>query len=283
MLDFGVIDAHVHLLDQRRLRYSWAAGAPALARDFTLDDLARAARPYEIEGAVFVEVDVDAPLHLEEAEWVAETARTDARLRGAVVSLPLERGAAIEPDIARVAALKTTRGVRRLIQNQPDPDFCLRPAFLEALKLLPKYGLSFDVCIFHPQFAAALEMVRRAPDVSFVLDHIGKPGIKGGLVEPWRSQMRELAALPNVVCKLSGVITEADHRDWTATQVRPYVEHAIACFGPDRILYGGDWPVVTLAGDYVQWLATLEAAATDFSAAERRKLFRDNAIRVYRL
>jgi len=283
MLDFAIIDSHVHLLDQRRFGYSWAAGAPALARDWRLDDLVRAAAPYEIEGVVFVEVDVDDPQYLDEADWVEATAQADARLKGAVVALPLERGAAIEPEIARVAALKTTRGVRRLIQNQADPDFVLRPGFLEALKLLPKYKLSFDICIFHRQLAKTLEMVRRCPEVRFVLDHIAKPGIKASVIEPWRSEMTELAKLPNVVCKLSGVTTEADHAAWTPAQLRPYIDHAIACFGPDRILYGGDWPVSTLAGDYLQWLTLLEAATTHFSAAERRKLFRDNAARVYRL
>jgi L-fuconolactonase len=283
MLDFAIIDSHVHLLDQRRFGYSWAAGAPALARDWRLDDLVRAAAPYEIEGIVFVEVDVDDPQYLDEADWVAATAEADARLKGAVVALPLERGAAIEPEIARVAALKTTRGVRRLIQNQADPDFVLRPPFLEALKLLPKYGLSFDICIFHRQLGKTLEMVRRCPEVSFVLDHIAKPGIKASVIEPWRSEMTELAKLPNVVCKLSGVTTEADHAAWTPAQLRPYIDHAIAGFGADRILYGGDWPVSTLAGDYLQWLTLLEAATTHFSAAERRKLFHDNAARVYRL
>ena len=173
--------------------------------------------------------------------------------------------------------------MRRLIQNQADPDFVLRPGFLEALKLLPKYGLSFDICIFHGQLGKTLEMVRRCPEVSFVLDHIAKPGIKDVPVEPWRSEMTELAKLPNVVCKLSGVTTEADHAAWTPAQLRPYIDHAIAGFGPDRILYGGDWPVSTLAGDYLQWLTLLEAATTHFSAAERRKLFHDNAARVYRL
>lgn len=283
MLDFPIVDGHVHLLDQKRFGYAWASGAPALARDWRLDELVRSAKPYQIEGIVFVEVDVDMPQYLDEAEWVDELARSDGRLMGAVVSLPLERGAALEGEIARVAGLKTTRGVRRLIQNQPDPDFPLRPAFIEALKLLPKYGLSFDICIYHPQMAAAREMARRCPEVSFVLDHIGKPGIKDGLVEPWRAQIAELARLPNVVCKLSGLVTEAEHEAWTPAQLRPYIDYVVACFGPDRILYGGDWPVSKLAGDYLQWLTTLEAATAHFSDEERRKLFRDNAKRVYRL
>jgi L-fuconolactonase len=283
MLDFPIIDSHIHLLEPKRFGYAWAEGAPALKRDWTPDDLVRAVKPYQIEGFVFVEVDVDMPQYLDEADWVEEIAERDSRLKGAVVCLPLERGAAIEPEIARVAALKTTRGVRRLIQNQADPEFMLRPAFLEALKLLPKYKLSFDICIFHTQLANTIEMVRRCPEVSFVLDHIGKPGIKDGLVEPWKRRIAELAQLPNVVCKLSGVTTEAEHSSWTPAQLRPYIEHVIDVFGIERILYGGDWPVSELAGDYLQWLTTLEQATTDLSEGERRNLFRDNAIRVYRL
>ena len=283
MLDFPIIDSHVHLLDQRRFSYGWAKGAPSLARDWTVQDLARAAKPYQIDGLVFVEVDVDMPQYLDEADWVEQLAGGDSRLKGAVVCLPLERGAALEPEIARVAKLKTTRGVRRLIQNQPDPDFVLRPGFLEALKLLPKYKLSFDICIFHHQLTNTLEMVRRCPEVSFVLDHIGKPGIAAGLVEPWRAQIAELAKLPNVVCKVSGVTTEADHRAWTPAQLRPYIDWVCDQFGIERILYGGDWPVSQLAGDYLQWLTTLEQATKDFTEGERRNLFRDNAIRVYRL
>ncbi|HLX99569.1 MAG TPA: amidohydrolase family protein [Roseiarcus sp.] len=283
MIDFPIIDSHIHLLDQQRFGYSWAAGAPALKRDWTPDDLANAAKPLEIEGFVFVEVDVDMPRYLDEAEWVDGLAKRDRRIRGAVVCLPLERGGAIEPEMARVARLKTVRGVRRLIQNQPDPDYVLKPGFLEAIRLLPRYDLSFDVCILHPQMANTLAMMRLCPEVSFVLDHIGKPAIKAGLIETWRAQIREMAALPNVVCKLSGVTTEAEHKTWTRDQLRPYIDHVIGCFGPDRILYGGDWPVSELAGSYLQWLATLDWATAGFSAGDKRKLFRDNAIRVYRL
>ncbi len=283
MLDFPIIDSHIHLLDPARFGYSWASGAPKLNRSWTPDDLINAAKPYVLEGLVFVEVDVDMPQHLDEAEWVNALATSDSRVLGAVVALPLERGAAIEPEIARVAKLESVRGVRRLIQNQSDPEFMLRPGFVEALKLLPRYDLSFDICIYHNQLANTIEMVRRCPEVSFILDHIAKPGIKAGFLDPWRDQLRRLAALPNVVCKLSGVTTEADHAAWTRNQLRPYIDHVVDCFGPERLLYGGDWPVCELAGSYLQWLATLEWATAGWTELDRRKLFRDNAVRAYRL
>jgi L-fuconolactonase len=175
------------------------------------------------------------------------------------------------------------RGVRRLIQNQPDPDYVLKPAFLEAVRLLPKYNLSFDICIFHHQLPNTLEMVRRCPDVAFVLDHIAKPAIKTGLLDPWRQQIREMAAMPNVVCKLSGLTTEADHNAWTREQLRPYIDHVIESFGPHRVMYGGDWPVSELAGAYVRWLETLDWATASLSPSEKRDLFRNNAARAYRL
>jgi len=281
MLDFGIVDAHVHLMDRRRFNYGWTAGLAPLQGDFALDDLMRQARPYRIEGAVFVEVDADKPM--EEAHWVDDLARADKRVRGSVVSLDLERGAAVEPDLARLAALKTTRGVRRLLQGEADPDFALRPDFLAGLKLLPKYALSFDVCVRGPQMPMVLEMARRCGDVSFVLDHIGKPDIKVGTAAPWKGAIAELARLPNVAVKLSGLTTEADLRSWTPAQLKPFIDWVCENFGVERILYGGDWPVCRLAGDYLQWLVTLEHAVGDFSEGERRNLFADNAIRIYRL
>jgi L-fuconolactonase len=284
MFDFPIVDAHVHLVDRHRLAYSWMSGAPALNRDWTPADLTARSRPYEIGGYVFVEVDVDAPQHMIEAAFADGVASTDPRLRGCVASLPLEQGpAAVEADMARLAALGSVRGVRRLIQDHPDPEFMIRPEFVAAIKLLPKYNLSFDLCIKHPQFANTLELVRRCPEVSFILDHIAKPGIAAGLIDPWRAQLREMAAFPNVVCKLSGVMTEADHAGWTREQLRPYIDHAIECFGFKRLMFGGDWPVVELAGAYTQWLAVLEWATAGCSEGERRQLFRETAIKAYRL
>ncbi len=283
MIDFPIVDTHVHLLDQKRFSYSWASDAPKLARDWTPENLTEVARPNTIESFVFVEVDVDMPQYLDEADWVQSIANRDTRLKGCVAALPMERGPSIELEIARLAGLPVMRGVRRLIQNQPDPEFMLQQDFLAALRLLPKYNLSFDICIFHHQLPNTLEMVRRCPDVSFVLDHIAKPGIEAGLLDPWRQHIRDMAALPNVVCKLSGVTTEADHATWTREQLRPYIDHVIESFGFDRIMFGGDWPVVELAGTYRRWLEVADWATADASAEERRKLFRDNAIRCYRL
>jgi L-fuconolactonase len=282
--DFPIVDAHVHLYDPKRVSYAWMAKVPLLNRLHGPAYYDERTRPVQIEGIVFVEVDADESAQRDEVLWVGETAKSEPRLKAIVASLPFEKGSAIEADLAIFAGMPLVRGVRRLIQGHVDePGWCLRPGFVEAVKLLPKYGLTFDICIHHPQMADAIELVRRCPQVSFILDHIGKPGIKDGITEPWRRQMRELASLPNVICKISGAVTEADHRNWTYDQVAPYVAHAIESFGFDRVAFGGDWPVAELAIGYSAWVAMLDRIIAGASAADLQKLYRDNAIRFYRL
>ena len=284
MLDFPIIDAHVHLTDVQRFQYTWMSGAPALNRTWTPADLLARAKPYDIGGFVFVEVDVDAPLHVDEAVWAAGIAVHDPRLKAVCASLPLELGPeAVEADLSRLAALPAVRSIRRLIQDRPDPAFMLQAPFVEAVQRLPAQKLAFELCIKHPQFANTIELVKRCPDVSFILDHIGKPGIAAGLIEPWRAHISELSRLPNVVVKLSGVTTEANHTAWSREQLRPYIDHVLDRFGFSRTMYGGDWPVCELAGHYLQWLTTLEWATADASPGELRSLFRDTAINAYRL
>src|SRR5688572_21207806 len=283
MIDYPIVDSHVHLCDPKRFGYSWTRNAPSLNRRVLPDDLTKAAAPVKIEQFVFVEVDVDVPQHLDEASWVSELARSDPRLTGMVAALPLERGAAIEPELEQLARHKLLKAIRRLIQNQPDPDFCVRPDFIAGLKLLPRHDLAFDICILHHQMPNVLRMVRQCPEVRFVLDHIGKPGIKAGLIDPWRQHLRELASMPNVVCKISGVATEADHSNWTREQLRPYIEHAIESFGFDRIMFGGDWHVSELATTYPEWVEIVAWVVEDCTPEEKRKLFRDNALSTYRL
>ena len=287
MIDFPIIDSHVHLCDPERLAYSWTANAPSLKRRVLPADFARAAAPVQIDRFVFVEVDVDYPQHLVEAAWVDGLAQSqpkaEPRIAGLVAALPLEEGPRIEGGLQELLALKALRGVRRLIQNQPDPEFCTNADFIAALKLLAPHDLSFDICVFHHQLPSVIRMVRACPEVRFVLDHIGKPAIKAGILDPWRSHMTELASYGNVFCKISGVATEADHGNWTREQLKPYIVHAIEAFGFDRVMYGGDWHVLGLAAPYPKWVETLEWVIAGASAGDRRKLFRDNAVNFYRL
>jgi L-fuconolactonase len=283
MPDFPIVDAHVHLTDVKNLGYGWTKSAPVLNRSVLPADLFKAAAPVQIEKFVFVEVDVDMPQHVAEAEWIDGLAKAEPKLAGMVAALPLEQGKAVEADLARIAALKTARGIRRLIQNQPDIDFCIQPKFIEGLKLLPKHDLVFDICVFHIHMPNVIKMVQQCPEVRFVLDHIGKPGIKAGIADPWRQHMKELAKLPNVTCKISGVSTEADHRNWTREQLKPYIAHAIDAFGFERCMYGGDWHVLELAGTYPQWVEVVDWVIEGATAAEKRQLYRETATRVYRL
>lgn len=283
MIDHKIVDSHVHLADPSRFSYGWTAAAPSLNRTVMPADLTAAAAPYEIDRFVFVEVDVDPPQEIAEAEWVVSLAQEEPRLQGIVACARLEQGAAVEADLEKLAALKNVKSIRRLIQNQPDPEFCLRPDFLEGLALLPRFDLSFDICIFHHHLPNVIEMVRRNPDVRFVLDHIGKPAIREGLTEPWMANIRTLAGFENVFCKISGVVTEADPASWTLEEVRPYIEHAIESFGFERCMYGGDWHVVELACPYPRWVETVDTVTAGASAHERQKLFRDTAISFYRL
>jgi L-fuconolactonase len=279
--EFSIIDAHVHLYDPARLRYPWMAAHPSLNRPHLPADFTAACGPVPVDGMVFVEVDAAPEDRLEEARWVAGLAQSDPRIRAIVASAPLELGAAAEPHLERLRDIPLVRGVRRLIQSEPDPEFCLRPGFVEGVRLLGRYGFSFDICVYHGQLGAAVELVRRCPEIRFVLDHVGKPGICAGLTEPWRRHIREIAALPNVWCKLSGMATEADPAAWTQDDLRPYIDHVIACFGFDRLMFGGDWPVSTLATDYPRWVQTVEWATRSCSADERRRLFGDNALAFY--
>jgi len=284
MPSFPIVDTHVHLYDPGALPYSWTKGSDVLDQKSLPDRYFERTAPVEIEALVFVEVDIDAGHHLDEARFITRLADTEPKLRGMVGHLPMTKGAAIAEDLEVFAGLPLARGVRDLIQKHADePGWCLQPAFVEAVKLLPRYGLSFDICLIHPQMQDAIELVKRCPDTRFVLDHIGKPGIKAGAFDPWRADLKALAELPNVSCKISGVATEADHAAWTEEQLAPYIAHAIESFGFDRVMFGGDWPVSELAIRYAEWVAIVDRVVAGASEEEKRKLFRDNAIAFYRL
>lgn len=279
----AVVDSHIHFWDPNHLRYDWLSGAPAIHRPFLPKDLARAAAGVDLQGIVFVEADLHPDHRLAEATWVSELAEREPRIQAIVASAPLELGtAAVRPHLEALARNPLVRGIRRLIQSEA-PGFCTQPDFVAAVQALPGYGFSFDICIKHHQMADAIRLVEQCPQVNFVLDHFGKPAVKEGLLDPWREQLRTLAGFPNVVCKISGLATEADHQHWSREQLKPYIDHALSVFGPDRVLYGGDWPVSTLAIGYQEWIDVINWATPNLSDAERHKLFVENARRVYRL
>lgn len=282
---FPIIDTHVHVYDPAAVAFPWMAEVPLLNAPHGPAEFSAAIAPVEVEKYVFVEVDAGPGQHLVEARWVEALAAEDPRLSAIVASMPLEEGAkAVEADIAAFAKMPLARGVRRLIQGHVnEPGWCLRSDFIDGVKVVAANGLHFEICIYHPQMSDAVELIRRLPDVRFVLDHIGKPGIKAGVKAPWADLMREMAALPNVVCKLSGVVTEADYATWTYDQVAPYMTHTIDCFGYDRIMFGGDWPVMNFATRYPDWVALVDRVTEGVPEADLRKLYRDNAIRTYRL
>lgn len=284
MIDFPIVDTHLHLWDPAYLRYPWLDGNPILNKPYLLADYNRHCGPVQVEKMVFLQCEVDFSHFREEAAWVSELAKEDTRIAGIVPWAPLEKGEAVRTDLeALLAENPLIRGIRRIIQFEPEPDFCLQPDFVRGVQLLADYGLSFDICIAHPQLANTIKLVEQCPNVNFILDHIGKPDIKAQLFEPWRSELRTLASFPNVWCKISGLVTEADHEKWTPADLRPYIDHVIETFGFDRVLYGGDWPVAYQATEYPRWVETLTWAVQGTSDEEQRKLFRENAISFYRL
>jgi len=279
--DLPIVDSHVHLWDPHRFRMPWLDDNARLNRPFGLSDLFEAAAGLQLAAMVYVQVDTTPAYGLLEAEWVAQLDRSVA---GIVAWAPVEDGAPLRTYLGRLlSANSRLKGVRRLLQSEPNPDFLIAPDFFTGLQMLPEYNLSFDICVRHAQLARTIDMVRACPQTSFVLDHLGKPDIRNTRFDAWRDHISELAGFSNVSCKISGLVTEADLTLWTSNDLEPYVSHALRAFGEDRVLFGGDWPVVTMASTYRRWVDTLDSLTSDLSVEAKRNLWAENARRVYRL
>jgi len=277
------VDAHCHFWDGARLSYPWLADAPAIAGPHTPAELTTAAGARLPRQIVFVEADADPRQARDEVRWMDELAAREPRIAAIVAQAAVDRGADTDAALAALAGHARVRGVRHLIQGHPEPDYCLRPAFVAGVRRVGERGWTFDLCVKHAQLAACVGLVRACPGTSFVLDHAGKPDIRRGMLDPWRVHIAELARLPNVVCKLSGLVTEADPATWTPAALRPYVDHLLRCFGPERLLFGSDWPVVDLAASYGRWLDTALDFLAPLSPGERAAVLAENARRIYRL
>ncbi len=283
-LPVPIVDAHVHLWDPGQERIPWLAGNALLNRRYDVTTYQEHTASTAIGRMVYVQVDVVPADAFREVDWVIAQAAKDPRLGAIVAWAPLEDGDGVRAHLRNLRALDPrVVGVRRNIQAEPDPAFCLRPGFVEGVHLLGEYGLSCDLCLTHHQLPSAIELARQCPETTFILDHLGKPAIAARQLDPWREHLAALATLPNVACKVSGVVTEANHARWTVDDLAPYVAHALAVFGEDRVLFGGDWPVILLASSYQRWIETLHELTSHLSVDARRHLWADNARRLYRL
>ncbi|WP_133903245.1 amidohydrolase family protein [Actinophytocola oryzae] len=267
-----MVDAHHHLWDPRRRTYDWLAGLDAIGRPYTEADL-RAVTPAAATVLVQTVSSVE-----ETVEFLA-VAESSSLVAGVVGWVDLTA-----PDVAeRLAELGDGPlvGIRHQAQDEPDPDWLVRPEVVRGIRAVAAAGLTYDILVKPEQHEAAVELADAVPGVRLVLDHAGKPAIADGGYEPWAAFLTSIAARPNVFCKLSGLVTEADWTRWTVDGLRPYAAHVLETFGPDRVMFGSDWPVCELAATYDQ----VYSAARDFTAAlstsERAEVFGGTAARAY--
>jgi len=279
----AIVDSHVHLWNPERMRYAWLNKLPALNRAFLPADFADACAKTPVRKMIFVEGGRNPAQALTEVDWVCAAAKKLPSLRGIVAHAALEKGRRIRVDLMLLASRPLVKGVRRLLQGESRADFCLKPEFVAGVKLLAEFDFTFDICVRHEQLSAVTELVQRVPEVEFVLDHFGKPPVRTGKIERWTSEIKALAQLPNVSCKISGLTTEADWKTWQPENLKPCFETVLAAFGWDRVMFGSDWPVCTLATDYRRWVETVAALTASAKGADRKKLFQTNAERIYRI
>ncbi len=278
-----IVDTHVHFWDPARLSYPWLAAVPTLNRAFLPSHYAAEAPLPNVSKWVFIECGCDPMRALEEARWVAGLAATEPRLHGIVAFAAVERGAAVRETLAALGEIALVVGVRRNIESETDPEFCLTSEFIAGVRELSAFDYSFDLCVRHHQLPAVIELVHRCPEVRFVLDHCGKPAIRDRVFDPWREHIRQLAAQPNAQCKISGLLTEADLADWQTTDLRAVVDHVLDSFGLDRVMLGSDWPVLRLASGHERWFEALEYCLAGVAPAARARLYQRNAETFYRL
>jgi len=283
-VDIPLIDSHVHLWDPGRLRYAWLDDVPPLNRPYLLPDYDQSRGSHTVEKIVYVQCEAAPTQMIDEVKFITDLAAGDDRLAAIVARAEVEHGNDVRKHLDALQEFPLVRGVRRLLESEEDPAFAAQSSFIEGVQALADYDYSFDICLQgDEQFASAVTLVDRCPNVRFVLDHIGKPDIKNARMDPWRKHLRALAAMDNVHCKLSGLVTEADHENWTPDDLKPYIHEVLDAFEEDRLMFGSDWPVLELASTSNRWITTLNEATSDLNETTRKKLFHDNARNFYQL
>jgi L-fuconolactonase len=285
-----IIDTHQHLWDLKKFRLPWLKQVPKLNRSFLMEDYVKATGELgvyvaaRVVKAVYMEVDVAPEQQQAEADYVLDLCRRgNTPTVAAVVS-----GRPASDDFARyVTPFKGSpfiKGIRQVLHD-PDtpPGYCLDPKFVRGIRLLGELGLSFDLCMRAAELPDAARLLDACPDTRFILDHCGNADVRAKDRSRWQKDIAEVAKRKNVVCKVSGIVVSAAPGPWGPDDLAPIVHHTLNVFGPERVLFGGDWPVCTLAASLRQWVEALRAIVRTRPEAEQRRLFHDNAVRVYRL
>jgi len=291
MPDFPIIDAHLHVWDQERLKYSAFEGSPLFGRPYHVEDYRRDCGDLDVEAMVFLECYADfwegGGQYLEEVAFVEAEARRDARIRRIVAMAPLEWGRAAEPMLAEMRDHHPlVGGIRRIMEFDADPRaLTMSQGFIDGVNLLERFGWTFDINPNHTQMDIIREWLPKiSAGVPMILDHCGKPGIAEGRIAQYREDVKDLARYPNLWIKLSDLPPYAGP-DWTRADLRPYIEATLEAFGPERTVYAGDYPILLQSTTLTEWVDILDEAFADLglSAAETRRIYRDNAISFYKL
>jgi len=274
------IDSHQHYWHFNTADYGWMGeNMSVIKRDFLPTDLLPELKSIDFDGSVAVQ----ARQSLEETNWLLQLADEHPHIKGVVGWLDLQSEQA-EEQIAAFAKHPKAAGVRHVIHDEEDLDFMLRPAFIRGVQLLEKYDLVYDILIFPTHLANTIEFVKQFSDKQiFVVDHIAKPLIKDGIVSPWKEDIVALAKFPNVYCKVSGMVTEADWNTWKPENIRPYLDVIMDAFGPERILIGSDWPVCLVAGKYSEVMQVVTDYISTFTEKEQALMLGENAAKAYRI
>jgi L-fuconolactonase len=270
------IDSHQHFWNYEAAQYGWITPGTPLHRDYVPADLKGELQAARIDGCIAVQ----ARQELEENRYLTDLAAHNSFILGVVGWIDL-RSEMVAQQAAEFRRMPKAVGVRHVVQGESDPDFMARPAFRKGIAALAEHNLVYDILIHEHQLPDAVALVRDCPNQKFVIDHIAKPRIRENSVASWHRHLTEIAHYPNVMVKLSGMVTEADHKNWSEKQLRPYWEQTLQTFGASRTLFGSDWPVIRLACEYQRWVEVVENWLTQCSSQEREQIMGLNAKKLY--
>jgi L-fuconolactonase len=273
------IDSHQHFWQYDPAAYGWIdESMAAIRRDFLPDDLKIELDRVGIDGAIAVQ----ARQTIEETNWLLDLADEHDFLQGVVGWVPLA-DANVGTHLDRLASRRKLKGIRHVVQDEPNDGFILRDDFNAGIRALADYGLTYDILIYQRHLPQTIEFVDRHPNQVFILDHLAKPLVRDQILEPWRTNIRRLAERQNVFCKVSGLVTEADWKTCTESQLAVYLETVLNAFGPRRTMFGSDWPVCLVASGYEKWYQVVSRFCQTLSANERARVLGETAMEAYRL